>query len=393
MKPDLDLKDVQIILSCHKFQKEYGSITQIELSRRLNMSLSTIERRMNKYRAKGYMISIRKGSKLYEYNFTDSCPLHLKSGLSDPSHSPNLCNKSQCDPSKSMKSFNTEKPRELLKPLKLLNLSQLNATGGCSFAEQKKDSASFPDPDSFPKAPMYPMYSYERFNVFDSMFIEKEENRVPIVFLGRGELKEELEKVFKDRKPIVRKKEAAIENTKKESEFITTRADLHEEKRIPNKKISCNSSDVWYVFLEEWNKEGWRSKPSEWTRREQKHIKDLIKEYGFEETCEYIRYCFQNWSDFISRYKLSGCFPTVPIIYGFRASWFPESVDKIKPENALPKIRKEREYRPKAEGSDIPSGSWGEGGYSPQPDKESSVVQRKWDYEDGKDIPSGSWGS
>lgn len=335
----LDTRDIQIILTLQKFQVNNSRTSQVEVSRSLGISIATVERRINKFKKQGFLKVTREGSKVYNYRFTKECPFGFSPEEDEPSFS------GESDPSQHLKP-SLQTTGESANPSKEIMFSQLVARSASSFAEQKMFSASYPD--YINKEVIYPMYSLKRLYVVEN---GRKEVSMGITFIGSGSLKDSLEASFKDRKRPVKKEKFDL--------ISETPPKLEQEKKISQieKNSDCNSTDIWYIWVEEWKNKGWKSKPSAWTLREKKHIKDLLREYGSDEIIEYVRYCIKNWADLSSRFRITSAVPTVPIIYGYRSSWIPECVDKIK-SSPLPKSRKDREYKHE-DGLSIPSGSWG----------------------------------
>lgn len=87
-----------------------------------------------------------------------------------------------------------------------------------------------------------------------------------------------------------------------------------------------NCNDFWHVFKSMWRSADLRGSPTTWTVRERKHVKELIDEQGPEAVHAFLQYVFQNWGSICQRYKING-YPNIPLLYGYRRSLFPESLN------------------------------------------------------------------
>lgn len=90
-----------------------------------------------------------------------------------------------------------------------------------------------------------------------------------------------------------------------------------------------NANDLALLISREWKAKGWKSKSPRFTMRDRGHAKSLIEDHGAEDVATAIEYMIRNWADICRRYRVTG-FPSIRVLYGFRHSWIPESVEGVK---------------------------------------------------------------
>lgn len=87
-----------------------------------------------------------------------------------------------------------------------------------------------------------------------------------------------------------------------------------------------NSHDMELVMAASWKERGWKTPPPRFTKRDLGHAKSLIEQYGAEITCDVIKKVVSDWEFFVSKFNIKG-YPSMPIIFGFRNSFFPLIID------------------------------------------------------------------
>jgi hypothetical protein len=121
-------------------------------------------------------------------------------------------------------------------------------------------------------------------------------------------------------------------------------------KPVPKAEKDLNCKDLYFVFVKFWREYNFPGRCPFWTGKDLNYIKRMIAEQGVEAVTEYLKYSLHNWKDICHRYKIMSVCPTIPILYGYRGSLLPESLDPTKKPTHTG-----AEYTE----TDIPSGSWG----------------------------------
>ncbi len=83
-----------------------------------------------------------------------------------------------------------------------------------------------------------------------------------------------------------------------------------------------NCNDIELVLAHAWKARWKRVAPPRFTGRDRKHAKDLITQYGAEETAKVVSTVVTQWEDYAAKFSLNG-YPSMPLFYGYRNSLFP----------------------------------------------------------------------
>lgn len=87
-----------------------------------------------------------------------------------------------------------------------------------------------------------------------------------------------------------------------------------------------NAKDMELVLASAWKAKGWKTSPPRFTKRDLGHAKQLIEQYGSEDTANVIKKIIENWEKIKMEYTIKG-YPSMPIFFGFRNSFFPLVID------------------------------------------------------------------
>ena len=86
---------------------------------------------------------------------------------------------------------------------------------------------------------------------------------------------------------------------------------------MKKKKISeYGPHEMWYVFKNAWMSM-WQGSPKNWSGREYKMVKDMLKQYSPEDVVGVIQYSVENWASIRVRHRIAS-YPTFFMIYGLR---------------------------------------------------------------------------
>ena len=87
-----------------------------------------------------------------------------------------------------------------------------------------------------------------------------------------------------------------------------------------------NSQDMEFVLAASWKAKGWKTPPPRFTKRDLGHAKQLIEQYGSLSTSDVIKQIIENWDTIKTQFNIKG-YPSMPIFFGFRNSFFPLVID------------------------------------------------------------------
>lgn len=142
--------------------------------------------------------------------------------------------------------------------------------------------------------------------------IRKQERDMPVYGPAEGleALFGEIEKV--ETKP--RKKRVPMSGQSRWERF---------EKKEPKE---YNVPDLEMFFKVQWEQNALPGKPFGWSQKDRGQMKMLVNDQGPELVAAYIQYVLTNWTDLRRRYNVHGS-PNVAVMFGYRSSWFPESIE------------------------------------------------------------------
>lgn len=328
-REDLTDTDKLVTIVTVLWQVSYGHVSQRDLSNEMGVHFSTVKRTFRKLK-EAELISIEKKSRyIWSYDFDGFLSDRDSTELGG-----NPMRSSVCSLTIIKAYFSPENPGKLVCSAVLIKLivsflfnliTWHEHTDRPVFSEKEGGSLENEHTENILKRS-------RRLNSCET----QEENDVPIVNGPRDKLYDQIDQVLS--KPSRKRKREFADGPKKVKRRLRT-----DDKEAS--EYNCNDLEV--IFKRTWIDTWGKFSSSRWTLREKKHAKDMIREHGGEAIANYIRFVIEHWDDLCRRYKVNG-YPSIPIIYGYRRSWFPESVNgKVVASSA-------GEYS----GSDIQSGRW-----------------------------------
>lgn len=90
---------------------------------------------------------------------------------------------------------------------------------------------------------------------------------------------------------------------------------------------SYNVNDIEQVLASAWQSKGWRTPPGSFTMRDKGNAKRLIETYGPAVVADVITKAISQWESLCPKLRLSGAYPSIGLIYGYRNSIFPLMID------------------------------------------------------------------
>jgi len=132
-------------------------------------------------------------------------------------------------------------------------------------------------------------------------------------------------------KEILEQKVANVGNKKrvspKKDRFKVRGGPTNRWERFKAKKPSeYKVPDMEMLYKQTWEKEQLSGRPFSWTGKDQGQVKRMIVDQGAEAVAKLIVYVLSNWDKIKRRYRLTGT-PSPAVIYGYRRSWMPEAID------------------------------------------------------------------
>ena len=87
-----------------------------------------------------------------------------------------------------------------------------------------------------------------------------------------------------------------------------------------------NAKDIELLFASEWKNKSWDTPPPRFYAKDLKHAKELIKVYGASNVVKVISTAIQDWEKIAPKFNINS-YPSMAIMWGFRASIFPTIID------------------------------------------------------------------
>jgi len=407
-------KDIQIILTLQRLQNINGVTNQLEVGRNLGYSVKTVERRLRKLKELGWVKLVRTGSKTWNYIITGDCPFILCGGNEPEVPTAKQKPISGCFVLKMVgkrpklvggPSYLPGCPERIVmaelagvrEPSKLAICPEFPDTAGSTGGSEPSTRVSDPPAHIFNKKPYSnPEYynydvdmSYENISVenekeFDIwgdpstpsasslqpshsvQVLDEEKDMAEPKIVGSdtgalADLKKRLESGESYIQGKVRKggfkasnppdefgKEEPAYPKKEQIRFCPPKS--REELTKEKPKVEYNQIDLWFVFKRCWNDAKINGRPTIWTLRERKHVKDMIAEQGSEAIVTYFEYCFKNWNALVFNHHITSIVPSIPLLYGYRRSLLPEALN--------PTIRVNRQCSDWIEDPSFETGKW-----------------------------------
>ena len=98
-------------------------------------------------------------------------------------------------------------------------------------------------------------------------------------------------------------------------------------KSFVEKDISkYNAKDIELLFASEWNNKSWNTPAPRFYAKDLKHAKELIVQYGASNVVKVISTAIQDWEQLAPKFNIKS-YPSMAIMWGFRASIFPTIID------------------------------------------------------------------
>jgi hypothetical protein len=386
-------KDIQVILMLQRLQNINGVTNQLEVGKNLGYSVKTIERRLRKLKELGWVKLVRTGSKTWNYVITGDCPF-----ISCGENEPEKLSAEQ----KQVSGFYVlrmigEPPRVVSGPSFVSGCPEIPDTAVKSGRIEPSKQAADPSTPIYTKSYCYNIenYNYDVDMSYENISIENEKEfdiwRAPstqsapqpkpspsiqisdeeedmaepkITGSDTGalaDLKKRLEsgesyvqgKVRKggfkaSNPPDVFGKEELAYPKKEQTLFCPPKS--REDSTKEKSKAEYNQFDMWFVFKRCWKEANLNGRPTIWTLRERKHVRDMIAEQGSEAIVTYFEYCFKNWKTLAFAHHITSVVPSIPILYGYRRSLLPEALN--------PTVRVNRQCSDWIEDPSFETGKW-----------------------------------
>jgi len=364
---DLSDRDIRLIFKIKSLQNKGVRVRIADLAEFFHVSRPTIERSLKKFRELEILNMSREGSVFWRYEFHDGsqkmahhAPSKRAGEVSEMTHH-SFAKEESSQPKNRRKirlplSIHTKRQLSLARqnknrrrPINLLDLSKERSSLGCFRSLEKHKTQENKLRCRIDKPLISPESNIIYLFPLDTEMIPKEEV-MPKVSGPSGPIRDAVEQGLSQSKEAHCLAKKRTSKAPKQTEVFKVKRTRAEQQRaaMEQKDVSeYNCNDMWYVFKDFWR---WEGKPIGWTKRDRKHIKELIDEQGAEAVVTYIKYAIEHWNALCSRFNVSGK-PSVPCLYGYRRTWLYEALE------GGPKARKN--YGAEYSDSDIPSGSWG----------------------------------
>lgn len=274
LRPDLDDRDARMLLLILSWQKEGRSVTQSDLAAALHVGTATVTRRLHSLKERRLISINRLGRTSWEYDLSK-----LRPALT------------------------------LVAPVSIQDTPGVNETPTSPDSPCLATQMTNQDSD----------YSSLYINTHRDDLEEKEEIE-PLLSEGAQPMR-----VIGQESPL----KTAIQSVDPDYPSCKQRFSVPQKKKTkPQTMGSINCVDMESAFRRLW-REKWKGSPIRWTLREKGHLKELIRDHGPADVLTYICYVFDNWEKLSKRFGWKG-FPSVVLLYGFRRTLLPESLNPPK---------------------------------------------------------------
>jgi anti-sigma28 factor (negative regulator of flagellin synthesis) len=336
---DIDGTDIEVILCLQKIQRDRGSVTQVEVSRELSISIKTVERRIRKIKESGWLLMIRDSGGRWTYCFSSDCPYKY------------------VDPNPILESevvylSNLDTPSQ---QTAIISTAHSYTPDSCLY--NKIISRNAKNTAANTQKPELHQQSIQENEMATPKVYGSDEGSMASLKqkIENGALLNEGRRAKKVGKPLSRipdefnREDSAFEKLPAKKMYESP-ASYAKSPRYAKEVEHQNCRTLWSLFCSLWEESKLQGYPIAWTNRERKHAKDLIDEQGYENVVAYFKYCFDNWRVLAHKFRIKSLVPDMLVLYGYRRSLVPEALNPKK-QTAAPGA----EYVAK----DIPSGSWG----------------------------------
>lgn len=262
--PELSDRDVRTILVLQSLQERDGGVTQDEVSRALDITRSSVEKRIHSLKERGLLKLVRVDRYHWRYDFS---VLYGEAAA---------------------------------KPV-------LRLVGGSSPDPQVRPSSKTPQPDPQPVV-IHPEISLEDGK---KDFTTESEKPMPKVTGPDGKLRDLIEESLS--KPLL-------------AERFAVRRDTRRDRFKTKTPGEYNVNDLELVFQEAWAKKWKLARPSRWTNRERGHVKEMLSEQGPESMVRVFSWLVEEWESTAGRHGIIG-HPNVLVLYGYRRTWIPLALE------------------------------------------------------------------
>lgn len=318
--PELRDRDVRIVMFSIRQQEEGVALNQELIAKFIGSSSSTVERCIRRLRELRLLSTDRVDSHVWYYDFSAIYNSHLT-----------VLTPHSSDPSELCRGGNglEDEDDDLIEVL-----PPQNEVFG---AENKILAPQSSDPSPH-------IYNKQNTPLLFSDNLLGQEGKKPMKIVGPdSRLKNLLSSIpEKNRKHKQKREEAA--RSKEPTTGVT-----------PVAQYNCN--DMYKAYCSHWRKSGLLGNPQAATAKDRKLLKDMIAEQGAVEILRYIKWVFKNWEGLRVRDGVHGA-PSVGVLFGFRNSWFYESLEgkKVSSRKSSPSTA---EYNSDRGDDDSYSESWG----------------------------------